>query len=66
VDPELGVVEWKPRRSGGLLSAFTAGGEGLARLLGLPDYAGDIIRELGADRIFLDGLLSVWQPEKPR
>jgi hypothetical protein len=30
----------------------------------LPDGAAALIRALGSERIFLDGLLSVWHPEK--
>jgi protease IV len=30
--------------------------------LGLPGYGGEFIREIGADRLFLDGLVSVWHP----
>lgn len=66
VDADLEIVEWK--RRGGSDGWFLLGDAGgaLARLLGLPGYGGDIFRELGADRIFLDGLLSLWQPERPR
>ncbi|TGV62695.1 signal peptide peptidase SppA, partial [Mesorhizobium sp. M00.F.Ca.ET.158.01.1.1] len=28
----------------------------------LPDSGGDVIHELGANRLFLDGLVSVWHP----
>lgn len=63
VDTDLEIVEWKPRRSTGFLLPLIDSGA-VARLLGLPDRGTDILRELGADRIFLDGLLSVWQPEK--
>ena len=45
----------------GLALALSAGA---ARLLGLPAGSADLLGELGADRLFLDGLLSVWQPEK--
>ncbi|MEN3398079.1 signal peptide peptidase SppA, partial [Brucella melitensis] len=31
-----------------------------ARLLGLPQEADGAIKEIARDRIFLDGLLSVW------
>jgi protease IV len=59
VDEKLRVVEWKPERSrSGLLFINS-----LAKSLGLPEYSGDLIHQLGADRIFLDGLLSVWHPE---
>ena len=33
---------------------------------GLPAGSGEVLRELGADRIFLDGLVSVWQPDLGR
>ena len=29
---------------------------------GLPENSGDVLNELGADRLFLDGLVSVWHP----
>ena len=35
----------------------------LSRLLGLPEYDAGLIERLGGDRIFLDGLLSLWHPE---
>ena len=60
VDAKLEVVEWLPKRRGaGWL--FTSS---LAESLGLPDGAAALIRALGSERIFLDGLLSVWHPEK--
>ncbi|MDP3897124.1 MAG: signal peptide peptidase SppA [Mesorhizobium sp.] len=64
VGAELKVIEWKPRKStaGYFLSSSLV--EGVARALGLPFAGSDILRELGAERIFLDGMLSVWQPEK--
>ena len=34
-----------------------------ANWLGLPGYDADLIKELGGDRIFLDGLLSLWHPD---
>ncbi|MCA0011027.1 signal peptide peptidase SppA [Mesorhizobium sp. B292B1B] len=62
VDSKLNVVEWKntERRGGFLLSKAVV--RTIAGALGLPDYSGDIIHELGADRLFLDGLVSVWHP----
>lgn len=60
VDARLEVVEWKPKRRGGFL--FGASGEALARLIGLPVKDDDLLRALGAERLFLDGLLSVWHP----
>ena len=62
VDGKLKVVEWKDkdRRGGFLFSQSMA--KVAAKALGLPDAGGDIIHELGADRLFLDGLVSVWHP----
>lgn len=63
VDTELEVVEWKPKdtNSGFLFSRAALNRVGEA--LGYPSGSTDLIRELGAERLFLDGLLSVWQPE---
>jgi protease IV len=58
VDVKLRVIEWVPNKSGRGLFFLNS----LAKTLGLPEYSGDLLRELGADRIFLDGLLSVWHP----
>ncbi|MEI9404685.1 signal peptide peptidase SppA [Mesorhizobium argentiipisi] len=62
VDAKLKVVEWKDkdRRGGFLFSQSMA--KVAAKALGLPDAGGDVIHELGADRLFLDGLVSVWHP----
>ncbi|TPL89802.1 signal peptide peptidase SppA [Mesorhizobium sp. B2-3-13] len=62
VDAKLKVVEWKDteRRGGFLWSKAMA--RTVAGALGLPDSGGDVIHELGADRLFLDGLVSVWHP----
>ncbi|TPI37174.1 signal peptide peptidase SppA [Mesorhizobium sp. B3-1-9] len=62
VDGKLKVVEWKDkdRRGGFLFSQSMA--KMAAKALGLPDAGGDVIHELGADRLFLDGLVSVWHP----
>jgi len=62
VDGKLKVVEWKnkDRRGGFLFSQSMA--KMVAKALGLPDAGGDVIHELGADRLFLDGLVSVWHP----
>lgn len=62
VDADLSVIEWKPADEAGLLGDWVLG-DSLARLLGLGLPAEELFRELGADRIFLDGLLSVWQPD---
>ena len=60
VDSKLKVIEWMPKDSG--YGFFFA--DALAKSLGMPEYGSDLLKELGADRIFLDGLLSVWHPEK--
>ncbi|MER9305745.1 signal peptide peptidase SppA [Mesorhizobium sp. M0293] len=62
VDAKLEVVEWKDteRRGGFLFSKAMA--QTIGSALGLPAYTGDVIHELGADRLFLDGLVSVWHP----
>lgn len=62
VNEHLEVIEWKERQIGpSLLLPDLA-----SRFLGTPIGGADILREIGADRIFLDGLLSVWQPEQLR
>ncbi|MEW6635076.1 MAG: signal peptide peptidase SppA [Pseudomonadota bacterium] len=62
VDGKLKVIEWKDsERRGGFLFSKTMV-KAAANALGLPDAGGDVIRELGADRLFLDGLVSVWHP----
>lgn len=58
VDSNLKVIEWKPKGSGrGFLFSRAA-----ARLVGLPEGSAAFLDRLGADRIFLDGLLSIWHP----
>ena len=63
VDANLKVVEWKPKDSGSSWLFSNSSARALARWLGLPEYDADLIRDLGGDRIFLDGLLSLWHPE---
>ncbi len=60
VDSSLDIVEWKARSTGWLFSQEAAA-KVVARLAGLPDGGAALIRELGGERLFLDGLLSVWQ-----
>ncbi len=61
VDAKLKVVEWKNTgRSGFLFSRAMT--RMLSRALGVPDASSDLLRQLGADRLFLDGLVSVWHP----
>jgi len=59
---ELEIREWKPRRDSGSWLLGSAAMSALAAWLGLPAGGSDMLSELGADRIFLDGLVSVWQP----
>jgi protease-4 len=62
VDAKLKVVEWKnTEKRGGYLFSRTML-RTITSALGLPDYSGDVMHELGADRLFLDGLVSVWHP----
>lgn len=63
VDPNLKVIEWKSKDSEGGWLFPNSLGRALARWLGLPESGGDLIKELGGERIFLDGLLSVWHPD---
>jgi len=59
---ELNVVEWKPRSSSGSIFLPTSVAAWLANALGLPQ-ATMLLDRLGMEHIFLDGLLSLWQPE---
>ena len=62
VDPDLEVIEWKKKGSGNFLFAQSIM-RAIAGAIGLPSSGADLIRDLGGDRIFLDGLLSLWQPD---
>jgi protease-4 len=62
VPDTLPVVEWKPRDSGAGLLFGRAFGEAAARALGLPASGAEILEATGADRLFLDGLVSLWHP----
>jgi len=59
---DLEVVEWKPTDSDGSLFLPGSAADWLAGALGLPRH-GDLLERLRMERIFLDGLLSLWQPE---
>lgn len=63
VNTDLEVVEWKPKDSDNGFLFSRAAIDRVAAALGYPTGGADLIRELGAERLFLDGLLSVWQPE---
>ncbi|NGO55736.1 signal peptide peptidase SppA [Allomesorhizobium camelthorni] len=62
VSPDLNVIEWEPEEEGSVLFLGSSLAEMAGRALGLPGYGGEFIREIGADRLFLDGLVSVWHP----
>ncbi|MFD1986103.1 signal peptide peptidase SppA [Mesorhizobium newzealandense] len=62
VDAKLKVIEWKDTESRGGFLFSKAMAQTIGSALGLPAYSGDVIHELGADRLFLDGLVSVWHP----
>ncbi len=61
VDAKLRGVEWKSTKRGGFFFSDSLT-RMASRALGLPEDSGDLLRELGADRLFLDGLVSVWHP----
>jgi protease-4 len=62
VDADLEVIEWKAVRDDGLLGTLSIA-QAAGALLGLDGDGARLASELGADRIFLDGLLSLWQPD---
>ncbi|WP_353643538.1 signal peptide peptidase SppA [Mesorhizobium sp. WSM2239] len=62
VSPDLRVIEWEPKEEGSLLFLGSSLAEMAGRALGLPGHGGEFIRKIGADRLFLDGLVSVWHP----
>ncbi len=63
VDKDLEIIEWKPRQTTAELFMTSSLGRKIGAALGLPAIDESLLKELGLDRIFLDGLLSVWQPE---
>lgn len=65
LDENLQVVEWKPRSDDVSLFMPEIASRWLARVLGYSTEE-QLIRALGAERIFLDGLVSVWQPDASR
>ncbi|MCG8271356.1 signal peptide peptidase SppA [Aquamicrobium sp. NLF2-7] len=62
VAPDLKVIEWKPKEGTASLLLSQSLVRNIARALGLPEQSGDVVRELGMERLFLDGLVSVWHP----
>lgn len=62
IDKDLNIVEWKPRQSSASYFLGSAG-QNVARLLGFDAGDRSLLESIGADRIFLDGLLSLWHVE---
>jgi protease-4 len=62
VQADLTVIEWEPKEEGSLLFLGSSLADMAGQALGLPGHGGEFIREIGADRLFLDGLVSVWHP----
>ncbi|TXR47997.1 signal peptide peptidase SppA [Phyllobacterium endophyticum] len=61
VDDKLPVLEWKPVEKSSLGMFFSHSAvKMLAKYLGIPEESAGILRELTGDRMFLDGLVSVW------
>ena len=56
------MIEWKPKEPGRSFLFANALPRQIASWLGLPEYSADLFKEFGGDRIFLDGLLSLWHP----
>ncbi|WP_421928463.1 signal peptide peptidase SppA [Neoaquamicrobium sediminum] len=63
VEAELSVIEWKPTESSSFFSPLSLA-QGAFGMLGLEGLGPDVARKIGADRLFLDGLLSLWQPDR--
>ncbi len=63
VDGDLEVIEWKAKSSSWFMTSEAASAM-LGRLMGLPDTGVALLKEIGGERLFLDGLLSVWQPDR--
>ncbi len=63
VDASLDIVEWKPRRSTTDYLLSSSIGRRIGALLGIPVIDDALLEKIGADRVFLDGLLSLWHPD---
>ena len=61
VDDGLEMVKWEPRREnrGGWLPSVV--GKAIQQVTGTPFSLSDEIREIGGGKLFLDGLVSLWQ-----
>ena len=62
VSKDLPIVEWEAPSKRSPFSLL--GVAGIAKILGYDDFLSlDVPAQLGADKLFLDGLVSVWQVE---
>jgi len=64
VDAKLEIIEWKPKQSTASMFLSSSLAKVLASWLGVASIDADLLEKVGADRIFLDGLLSVWQADR--
>ncbi|WP_420960279.1 signal peptide peptidase SppA [Brucella sp. IR073] len=62
VDQNLKVIEWKKKGSEGFFFSHSAA-RLIARVLGLPEDSGSLLREVAGEHLFQPGLLSTWQVE---
>jgi protease-4 len=62
VSENLQVIEWEPTDSGSGFLFGRALTDAAGRAMGFPGAGADLLKETGADRLFLDGLVSVWHP----
>lgn len=58
---ELEIIEWKPRSDPANLLIGSRAASLIARYFGLPGRISDEIDRLSGGKLFLDGLVSVWQ-----
>ncbi|MCO5073357.1 MAG: signal peptide peptidase SppA [Rhizobiaceae bacterium] len=63
VDRKLEVIEWKPKETASSFLLSNTAMDRLASILGYPSGGSELIRQLGIERLFLDGMVSVWQPD---
>lgn len=61
VKEDLKVIEWKPKPKGAEILSLTALGRVLSGYFGLAPREADMVAAK-TERLFLDGLLSVWHP----
>jgi protease-4 len=62
VPENLDVVEWKPADTGSSFFLGSSAAQAIGAVMGFPEGGAAVLRETGADRLFLDGLVSVWHP----